>query len=265
MTDGPDLVVARAKMASIRHVALTTALILVSCLSACAAPSPGATDHDDAQRSSAVSPVPAASAQSYTKGSYLEYRHSGAITSPRIMFIGDSLLGGFYASAESASWSAHVIDTLRPEVGDVDVLPAPRKDLPPGTPTSTSSFNVARIPADLGLAVVELGTNDAGADVPVDVFAKQYSAILDQIRNTSPNSYVLCLSPWPPSTAYTTIIVSECTERPRTSYVDISKFYNARGMRGPAGIETPNGTSDNFHPNDAGHRAIADAVLQALW
>jgi lysophospholipase L1-like esterase len=150
-------------------------------------------------------------------------------------------------------------------MGGIEEVQAPRKDLPPGTPTSTSSFDVSRIPDDLGLAVVELGTNDAGDDVSPEIFAKQYSLILDRIRTTSPNSYLVCLSPWQPAAAYTTIIVSACTTRPRASYVDISRFFDAPGMRGPAGQTTPFGISDDFHPNDAGHRAIADAVLQALW
>lgn len=264
MTDGYDLVLSGMKMASVRHVAFVTALILLLLPSSSCAHTPGATNDSDTRSPSTSSSISAASAGRYSAGSYLDSRASGVIASPRVMFIGDSLLGGLYASQESATWSAHVISTLESELG-IETVQAPRKDLPPGTPTSTSSFDLSRIPGDLGLAVVELGTNDAGDSVPLDIFAKQYSLILDRIRSTSPNSYLLCLSPWQPSADYTTIIVSACTERPRTSYVDISKFFDAPGMRGPAGQTTPFGISDDFHPNDAGHRAIADTVNQALW
>lgn len=260
------LSVSGMKMASVvRHVAFVTALVLLPLHSSSCAHTPGTTNDSDTRGPSTSSGISAANAGSYSVGSYLDSRASGIITSPRVMFIGDSLLGGLYASKESATWSAHVISTLKSEVGDIEVVPAPRKDLPPGTPTSTSSFDLSRIPDDLGLAVVELGTNDSGGTVSLGLFAKQYSLILDRIRSTSPNSYILCLSPWPPSSPYTTIIVSACTTRPRTSYVDISKFFDAPGMRGPAGQTTPFGLSDDFHPNDAGHRAIADSVNQALW
>lgn len=264
MTDSPRSLSASPQPRGIRRLELLVGVILLIVLSSSCARSPGATNAIDTETPTASAHIPAANAGTYTAGSYLKLRASGVITSPRVMFIGDSLLGGFYASDESDAWSAHVLAELTPEVGDVEVLPAPRKDLPRGTPTSTSSFDISGVPTDLGLAVVELGTNDAGMNVPIAVFAKQYAAILDQIRTTSPDSYILCLSPWPPSSAYTTIIVSACTERARTTYVDISKFFDEPGMRGPAGVATPNGLSDDFHPNDAGHRAIANAVIQAL-
>jgi lysophospholipase L1-like esterase len=34
--------------------------------------------------------------------------------------------------------------------------------------------------------------------------------------------------------------------------------------RGPAGVKVWAGTSDTFHPNDAGHRVIADMILDRI-
>jgi acyl-CoA thioesterase-1 len=245
-------------MVSLRSVGIASALILLLVPSAsCAGPRVASDDSGAQTRAATTSDLS-------SEGSYRDARANGVLSSPRVMFIGDSLLGGLYASQESKTWSVLVVSSLESETGIIDVVPAPRKDLPRGTPTTTSSFDLSQMPRDLGLAVVELGTNDAGQDVDLDLFVKQYSLILDQIRSTSPNSYLVCLSTWRPSAAYDAAIEAACTTRPRASYADIGVLFDASGTRGPSGRDTPFGISDDFHPNDAGHRAIADTVLKSL-
>jgi lysophospholipase L1-like esterase len=41
---------------------------------------------------------------------------------------------------------------------------------------------------------------------------------------------------------------------------DISPLYTQPGTRGPAGRPTFLGPGDDFHPNSAGHAAIAEAI-----
>ena len=43
-----------------------------------------------------------------------------------------------------------------------------------------------------------------------------------------------------------------------------TSIYGAGDTRGPAGEDTYLGEADDFHPNDAGHRAIADTLLAAV-
>jgi acyl-CoA thioesterase-1 len=249
----------RAHGVRIRHlVPIISVISLVLSSSSCGSP--------PNTRAASDTPSPPASTGLVTTSeeSYLQARADGVVSSSRVMFIGDSLLFGLFASEKADTWSSLVESRLQTETSGAELLPAPRKNLPPGTRTSTSSFDLSRIPGDLGLAVVELGTNDVSENVDLDVFATQYSAILDRIRETSPDSYLVCLSTWRPVPSYNTIISAACTSRVRASYVDIGRFYNEPSTRGPAGQSTPFGVSDDFHPNDTGHRAIADSIIEAL-
>ena len=124
------------------------------------------------------------------------------------------------------------------------------------------------LPKDLDLAIIELGTNDAGGKTPTDTFRKEYQNYLKRIRSVSPSVHFVCLGVWyRPETQIAqdldTVIQQTCEANSGT-FVSLSDLYSNAKNRGPRGMQTWKGKSDLFHPNTAGHLAIANRLLQEL-
>jgi acyl-CoA thioesterase I len=185
----------------------------------------------------------------------------------RLLFVGDSLRAGFFATRQSLSYPELVAKHLRREHHTTTVLDATK------IATTGDGFrrvaSVKAVPSSADLVVVELGTNDV-VKTPLSDFRRDYRHLLALIRRTSPAARLLCLSVWqggqsvdPERSPYNAVIASEC----RTGvYVNITDLALNRGYHGPANRRTFVQTqlSDTFHPNDAGHAAIATAILEHL-
>jgi acyl-CoA thioesterase-1 len=63
--------------------------------------------------------------------------------------------------------------------------------------------------------------------------------------------------------SYNTIIQQSCLAR-HGVYVQISDLSLHADLRGPAGRANFRGPGDDFHPNGAGHAAIAQAIYDQL-
>lgn len=179
----------------------------------------------------------------------------------RVLFSGDSLSEGWYASAEDKGFRALVAKGLATKipVETVDTHHAGDRvqDLAARFP----------IPEDLDLAIVELGTNDVARKTDPALFSQQYSRYLDDLLAKSPKVKVLCLGGWtqvgPLGTAIDKAISEECTGH-GGKFLSLKRAYAIPDNRGPEGVKTFRGTSDAFHPNDAGHAAIAQDVLDYI-
>ncbi|MEZ3155828.1 SGNH/GDSL hydrolase family protein [Microbacterium sp. BWR-S6Y] len=175
--------------------------------------------------------------------------------SVRMLVAGDSLTAGFFATTKDRGFIRLVAD----DIGSVDVTGAAQAQQ-----TLSTVAAVTDVPSDVGVAVVELGTNDVGVPTPLADFEQQYASLLDRIRSTSPKAGLLCLGTWTADgAAYDEVIARSCAARAGV-YVSLAEAFATADFHGPAGRETFAGAGDEFHPNDAGHRAIADAVLAAL-
>lgn len=178
------------------------------------------------------------------------------VGAPRIVFIGDSLTEGAFATRQDADYVVRVTYALHATQEDTQGHYG-------WTVANTITSLIAHPAPSADIVVVELGTNDVGS-TPVDLFSRQYAQLLSLIRETQPaNARWACLSTWrdPSSSgAYDSVIQSEC---PGT-YVPIGQFYMNGTMHGPTGRVTWLGMGDWFHPNDKGHQAIAQAVETAL-
>ncbi len=173
----------------------------------------------------------------------------------RMLVAGDSLSAGFFATTKDQGFIRLVADGI----GSVDVTGAAQAQQ-----TLSTVAAVTDVPSDVGVAVVELGTNDVGVPTPLPDFEQQYAALLERIRSTSPRAGLVCLGTWTADGAsYDEVIARTCGARGGV-YVALADAFANPDLHGPAGRETFAGAGDEFHPNDAGHRAIADAVLSAL-
>ncbi len=111
------------------------------------------------------------------------------------------------------------------------------------------------------LVTVELGTNDAGFHTPPADFARQYETILKAV--SGPGTRVLCVGSWLPAADFDAMIQQIC-ERHGGSFVSLDGFYDVAGFHAQDDAPTFRGRADWFHPGDAGHAAIAAAVLTSL-
>jgi lysophospholipase L1-like esterase len=180
-----------------------------------------------------------------------------------VLFAGDSLTGGLYASTQENAFKWRMLASMQ-QSGSVDES---NSALSGGTTLQVSEKYP--VPSGLDLAVVELGTNDQGNQVPMDTFTDSYSALLDKIRASSDHVKIVCAGVWEANggsateSDYDVKIRSLCSQAGGV-FVSLRQIYTKPDVIGPVGAKAWLGTADDFHPNDKGHQLIADALLQRI-
>jgi lysophospholipase L1-like esterase len=220
--------------------ALTMALVAYTLLHA--SPAPVAISLPTTTVSASAQPTPSASATTSAQ--------------PVVAFLGDSYAAGTGASAPSNGWTERVSQHL----GWVE------KNLSQNTAgysTLGETSYLARIPALVAtgaqMVVVSGGRGDVG--VGATQFRSDVRATLVGIHAGLPNARIIVVSPtWGNDPAPATLtaliaIVRAEAVRAGVTYLDIGE-----PMAGNVGLMAV----DGWHPNDAGHEAIATAVEQAL-
>lgn len=178
----------------------------------------------------------------------------------RVYFAGDSITYGLYATEQRLGYRQLMSDEFE-AAGPTEVIVADK-----AFAGAATVANIANVPDSVDLAIIELGTNDVGGRTPIDEFRKTYAGLLDTVRSTSPNAELVCVGTWGSdgggfgSDPYNEVIEKECTDRDGL-FVTMYDLFPREELRGPAGRKVFGGTSDDFHPNDAGYRAIADKLM----
>lgn len=111
------------------------------------------------------------------------------------------------------------------------------------------------------LVTIELGTNDVGFNTPLADFSAQYETIVNAV--SQPGTRVLCIGSWLPSSVIDGVIEQTC-ERHGATFVSLDGFYGDNSLHAQDGAQVYLGKADWFHPGNAGHAAIAQAVLASL-
>lgn len=176
-----------------------------------------------------------------------------------VTFVGDSLDHGLYATTQADGFHQLMVDAWRSG--------GPVSDNPLNSlgGTAQRALENPDIPRDQDLYVVELGTNDA-VRMNHSAFRQNYTQLLDRIRAAAPDAALLCIGPWRPgdvAARFDPIIKDLCEARGGV-FRSISDLSQRAELKGPAGISTFGGISDSFHPNDQGHLAIANRMLDAV-
>lgn len=176
----------------------------------------------------------------------------------RVMFIGDSLAGGYFATTIEQGYAALTRERLRLDY-DLDWVVASKAG------GDTKVVSVLDLPSDVDLVIVELGTNDSLHTLP-PIFHRQYESLLRRVRETSPAASLVCMGvwrrrwrAWPYDRS-----IRRLAARFGGVYVGLSDLYADPTTRGPAGVQVENGISDNFHPNDEGHARITARLWSAV-
>jgi lysophospholipase L1-like esterase len=176
----------------------------------------------------------------------------------RVLFVGDSIARGLYASTEEATFPALVATAL--EAGG----PVRYEVVNSTGTTATYALDegVGRNgPADL--VFVEYGTADVDKST-IDQFSRDYPALLDELLTSSPEATLVCAGPWgglDKTRPFDAATEAACEAR-GGAFVPLSALYGSAPLHAEVGQPSLWGPAkDDFRPNDQGHRRIAEALL----
>jgi lysophospholipase L1-like esterase len=189
-------------------------------------------------------------------------RTPDATPDARLVVVGDSLAFGRFADTQAEAF---------PRLVAADTHTALELLAAPGV--TTAQIGAQTVPGGGKDVIVEAGTNDFLLQTPRARFAADYRALLAKLTAASPGAKLVCLTLWMPKeiadaqphtiapSSYDRTIRRECS---KGTVVDLAPIYAQASMRGPAGRSTAFGPGDDFHPNTAGHAAIARAIEARL-
>jgi lysophospholipase L1-like esterase len=186
-------------------------------------------------------------------------RHGGGGPQPGLVVVGDSLAFGRFADTQGDAFPQQVAAARRARL---ELLAAPG--------VTSAQLAAQAVPGGGDVVVVEAGTNDFLFQTPRRRFADDYRALLAKVAAASPGAKLVCLTVWipkdlPPAkipvSFYDATIRRACAAG---AVADLSPIYAQPDMRGPAGRPTFLGPGDAFHPNSAGHAAIARVIESRL-
>ncbi|WP_369131767.1 SGNH/GDSL hydrolase family protein [Modestobacter sp. I12A-02662] len=179
----------------------------------------------------------------------------------RVLFVGDSLMWGSFASDESLTYRER-ISTALGAGGPVDAVSVAR----PGLRAAKAAVALQKQQGPFDLVFVEIGANDSVSITPAQ-FGADYADLLDQVRLLAPQAGLVCVGVWngiDEATPFDRELRPVCAEH-QGVVVPMTGLYTDETLRGPEGSVLPDGTvRDQFHPNDLGHEAIAAAVLDVV-
>lgn len=175
---------------------------------------------------------------------------------PVYLAVGDSLTGGLYAT-NGHGWAYMVADAL-PQY-QLQIVGAT------GVDNAIDALPAALAAHNPQLVTIEVGINNLGQKMDSATFLARYVTMLSILKSAHAPRVVACTVPW-------------TTEAPGSEVEAVALRYNAAiNFVVPAfGYEVADcwgatvgrydylSSIDGFHPNDAGHRAIADTVLRVL-
>jgi acyl-CoA thioesterase I len=215
----------------------------------------------DHGRPAKAAPLPTEATQAIPSGAAAVPVERPADRPLRVLFIGDSLMWGSFASDESLTYRALIAAALR-EDGPVEPVVVGG----PGESAAEATEHLGEVTGPIDLVFVEIGANDSVALTPEE-FAADYEALLDRVRSLAPEAGLVCDGVWNGRELASDL---DRELRPVCAahgglVVPLSGLYVDETLRGPEGSAVPGGgVRDQFHPNDAGHAAIAEAMLAVL-
>lgn len=176
-----------------------------------------------------------------------------------ILFLGDSLTHGLFASRKEKGFTALVEKAIGKKEAPNSLGVIKIK-------TANLSFDEIRrhMRADTDTLVIELGTNDFKS-TPLNEFQVNYHAFLSILKKIQPKAQLVCLSTWDGFEAYQydEIIMKEARAF-KGKFVYLGDLFERENNKSVKGVSTPWGKADDFHPSDQGHAEIARRVIATI-
>jgi lysophospholipase L1-like esterase len=184
-----------------------------------------------------------------------------------LLAVGDSITEGMFSVDPGNAYFPRLAAWL----ADGGMPASDRLAVPHGSVVDAVALADAIREKPARLVVIELGSNDAplpryGAPTPADVFERDYRAIVDAARAADPGVRLVLVGLWGQAhlrPVYDGIIRRIAADSGGV-FVELGALADDPDLRGPAGRPTPQGISDEYHPNDVGHGAIAQRLREAV-
>lgn len=181
----------------------------------------------------------------------------------KVLYLGDSLTYGMFSSTEATSWRGLTNTYLATQSIAAGTYIG-------GANGQTSGYQsiLATLTAQAAdLCFIELGTNDASAGVSAATFETNMRAIAEAVKDGNADCIFVFMTTWNEGTpgAALDIVIRNVAADYGDHLVELGNIYPAPETAKPPGtatwVEDPyNYESDGWHPNDTGHKAIANAV-----
>jgi lysophospholipase L1-like esterase len=181
-----------------------------------------------------------------------------------IEFVGDSITVGQLSSKQALTAYGWLVGErlgaghTQIAVGGACLYPAAdgcigmsQRFLKTGLAASSPDWNFSRYQANA--VVINLGTNDVGHGVSGAQFQGAYVTLLRNVRAKYPNATIFALETFRKRYVAETQAAVAAVGDPRV------RFVNTEGW-----ITEATDTVDNVHPNDTGHRKIADRLAPII-
>lgn len=195
-------------------------------------------------------------------------RQSGRAGTLRVLVVGASVSHGLGASSPTRDYVSDLGGMLQERTGrTVDLTVWSR----PGARIAASDRWT--LPPAQQVVIVQLITNDFIDGTPLISYQQNLTVLLDRLHATSPQASLLCVGAWEPNYAVNRVgipvVAYDSIERGACAghgghYLSPSPIFQHAAWRGPPGRLTAFGPGDNFHPNNAGHLHLAEAILAQL-
>jgi acyl-CoA thioesterase-1 len=177
-----------------------------------------------------------------------------------ILFFGDSLTAGY--GLDDANTQAFP-GLIQKKIAAANL---PYRVITAGLSGETTAGGVRRIDwilrTPIAVFVLELGGNDGLRGLPAEVAAKNLQTIIDKVRAKNPSvKLVLAGMVMPTSMGadYTKEFAAIFPELAKTNGATLIPFL-LKGVGGDPELNLP----DGFHPNEEGHKIVANTVWETL-
>ncbi|PGV53343.1 SGNH/GDSL hydrolase family protein [Bacillus sp. AFS037270] len=182
--------------------------------------------------------------------------------------MGDSLTAGFAATKESKRYTAVLAQLIEEKLGYHVTQKGVYKSGSTLWQYGLPNFDLIN-EQNPDLITIEYGTNDLQNDNRHET-SYQFKYNLLQLLNKiqKEDRKIVLVTTWNRGTKSAPYdrVIKEVGLRRNIPVADISSVWkNRTDTHGPKGRETPYGTSDDFHPNDKGHKEIAEVIFKQVY
>ena len=183
--------------------------------------------------------------------------------------MGDSLSNGSFASTENTKFVAVLSQLIKEKMGyDVQLENGAVK---PGSGLKDNGIPNSQkvIFKHPNLVTIEFGTNDSSkvmdnAYSSPEEFKVRLSNLIDSIKSNADTKIIL-VTTWKSGYPVYDDIIKSVGEEKNIPVADISPIWHRNDTFGPEGRTTFIGKSDNWHPNDLGHKLIAETIFDKAY
>lgn len=180
--------------------------------------------------------------------------------------MGDSLTDGYYASTVNTKFTSVLAKTIENELGysvKIDGIAKYGGLLERGV---AGAPKIKEKNPDL--VTIEYGTNDSdpnNSDVTPEAFEDQLNELIDTlIEDNEKPPLIVLVTTWNQGDKAIPFdnVIKKVGEERSLPIADVNHIWKQQDNKGPAGVETLFGESDNWHPNDKGMKLIADEIFK---